>query len=180
MLADGCCGCHGTHGVSAGPSIRSLAGQSKEYFVVAMKRYKSGERPSTIMGRLAQGYSDAEIEAIAAYFAKQKPVPQSTRMNPALAKKGMAIYYKQCKHCHLDGALWRQIHQYREFDKDCNKSCHLDYGADKGDDTPMIAGQWLEYLEIQMNDFKNGTRNMSARKAKMLKPLSQEDLAAVA
>jgi len=37
-----------------------------------MKQFKSGEQPSTVMGQLAKGYSDGEIEAIAAYFAAER------------------------------------------------------------------------------------------------------------
>jgi sulfide dehydrogenase cytochrome subunit len=37
-----------------------------------LKAFRSGERPSTVMGRLAKGYSDAEIDALAAYFSQLK------------------------------------------------------------------------------------------------------------
>jgi len=37
-----------------------------------MKAFKSGARPATVMHQLAKGYSDAQIEVIAAYFAAQK------------------------------------------------------------------------------------------------------------
>ena len=72
MLANACAGCHGTGGGSAGPSMPSLAGQSKEAIVVAMQKFKSGERPSTIMGRLAKSYTDADFEVMGEFFAKQK------------------------------------------------------------------------------------------------------------
>jgi sulfide dehydrogenase cytochrome subunit len=180
MLANACGGCHGTRGHSAGLAIPSLAGQPKDYFIVAMKRFRSDERPSTIMGRLAKGYSDAEIEAMAGYFARQKPLPQDGPLDAVLVKKGMKIYDKECKYCHLDGRLWAQFHEYREYDKDCNRSCHLDYGSDTNDEVPTIAGQWPKYLEIQMEDFRNGSRKMSKRKAEHLKALSREDMEAVA
>jgi hypothetical protein len=56
MLSNACAGCHGTHGASAGPSMPTLAGQDKDAIVESMKDFKSGKRPSTIMGRLAKGY----------------------------------------------------------------------------------------------------------------------------
>jgi cytochrome c553 len=37
-----------------------------------MQDFKSGKRTSTIMQQLAKGFSDAQIEQIAAYFAAQK------------------------------------------------------------------------------------------------------------
>jgi cytochrome c553 len=36
-----------------------------------MQAFRSGERPSTVMGRIAKGYSDEEIHAIAAWVAEQ-------------------------------------------------------------------------------------------------------------
>ena len=75
MLSNACAGCHGTNGGSYGPTMPSLANQSKEAIEVAMKKFKSGERPGTIMGRLAKGYSEAEVSAMAELFSKQKLYP---------------------------------------------------------------------------------------------------------
>ncbi|MGB9354459.1 MAG: c-type cytochrome, partial [Azonexus sp.] len=72
MISFSCAGCHGTNGGSAGLTMPSLASQSKTAIVDAMKKFKSGERPSTVMGRLAKGYSDADIEKMAEFFSKQK------------------------------------------------------------------------------------------------------------
>jgi sulfide dehydrogenase cytochrome subunit len=37
-----------------------------------MQAFKSGQRPATVMGRIAKGLADAEVEAIAAWYAQQK------------------------------------------------------------------------------------------------------------
>lgn len=66
-----CMSCHGPNGKSAG-AIPSLAGLDKAYFVKAMQDFKSGARPGTIMKRHAAGYTDAEFEAMGAYFAGLK------------------------------------------------------------------------------------------------------------
>jgi len=71
-IAAGCAACHGTNGVSAG-GVPSLAGQSKADLVRKMQDYKAGRTPSTIMGQLAKGYSDEQIELAAGYFAARKP-----------------------------------------------------------------------------------------------------------
>ena len=71
-IAAGCAACHGTNGVSAG-GVPSLAGQSKADLVRKMQDYKAGRTPSTIMGQLAKGYSDEQIDLAAAYFAARKP-----------------------------------------------------------------------------------------------------------
>jgi cytochrome c553 len=40
--------------------------------VAQMKAFKAGTRPATIMHQLSKGYSDAQIETLATYFAAQK------------------------------------------------------------------------------------------------------------
>jgi len=39
--------------------------------VAAMQAYRSGQRPATVMDRIAKGFSDDEIKAIAAWFSAQ-------------------------------------------------------------------------------------------------------------
>ncbi len=70
-MAATCTHCHGTDGRSVG-IIPSLAGVDKVYMAQQMKDFKAGKRPATIMHQLAKGYTDAQIEQIAAYFAAQK------------------------------------------------------------------------------------------------------------
>jgi cytochrome subunit of sulfide dehydrogenase len=71
-IAANCTNCHGTDGRSRG-AIPSIAGQDKAYLVQQLKDFRDGKRPSTIMQQLAKGYSDAQIDAAAAYLASQKP-----------------------------------------------------------------------------------------------------------
>lgn len=70
-MAASCAACHGTNGQSAG-GAPVLAGIDKAYFVTQMKDMKSGARPTTVMGKHAKGYSDAEVEQLAAFFSAQK------------------------------------------------------------------------------------------------------------
>ena len=71
-LAANCAACHGTNGVSAGGAVTGLAGADKDYFVAQMKAFKEGKREATLMHQIAKGYSDAEIAAMAGFFAAQK------------------------------------------------------------------------------------------------------------
>jgi sulfide dehydrogenase cytochrome subunit len=68
MLADTCAGCHGTDGRSPGP-IPPLYGMSESHIASAMRAFREGSRRSTIMGRLAKGYGDGEIQRMAAHLA---------------------------------------------------------------------------------------------------------------
>ena len=52
--------------------MESLAGVSQEDIVKKMQDYKTGRRPATLMHQISKGYSDDQIQAIAAYFAAQK------------------------------------------------------------------------------------------------------------
>ena len=65
-----CTGCHGTNGYSEG-GMPLLAGLDKAYIVNAMKEFKAGTRPATVMHQHAKGYSDEQIERIAEFFAAQ-------------------------------------------------------------------------------------------------------------
>lgn len=140
MLANTCAGCHGTAGVSAGPAMPTIAGMPAPYLKTVMADFRSGKRPSTIMGRLAKGYSDEEVALIADVFSKQKwqnavSAPQSKQATPVdakLAKEGAKLA-KSAK---------------------CDK-CHEDNGVFQDEDTPRMAGQWLDYLRFKAQDLKN-------------------------
>ena len=70
-LANNCFTCHGPNGRSPG-AIPSLHGQNAATIAATLKAFKSGARPSTVMGRHAKGYSDAEIDALSTRIAKQQ------------------------------------------------------------------------------------------------------------
>ena len=72
-LAATCANCHGTNGKAVeGSSVVSIAGLDKNYIIAQMKAFKAGTRPATVMHQLSKGYSDAQIEMLATYFAAQK------------------------------------------------------------------------------------------------------------
>ena len=68
-LAATCFTCHGTDGRSVGGVPPSLAGQSKATLLESMRAFRDGKRPATIMHQHAKGYTDAQLDAIAGYFA---------------------------------------------------------------------------------------------------------------
>ena len=68
LAAQGCLGCHGANGAGAA-AIPGLAGRTAAELSAAMRAFRANERPGTIMGRIARGYTDAEIAALAAHFA---------------------------------------------------------------------------------------------------------------
>jgi cytochrome subunit of sulfide dehydrogenase len=71
-LAANCAQCHGTEGRTApGSALPALAGMPREHLLAQLQAFKAGTRPSTIMQQLARGYSDAQLEQLAGFFAAQ-------------------------------------------------------------------------------------------------------------
>jgi len=80
-LAMNCAMCHGTEGRTVdGSNVPALAGRSAADLVSQMKAFKEGARQATIMHQIAKGYNDAEIGAMADYFARQPLL--APRRNP--------------------------------------------------------------------------------------------------
>ncbi len=71
-LAATCANCHGTNGNARG-DMKPLAGMPADKLVAMLADYKAGNLPATIMHQIVKGYTDAQIQLIAAYFAAQKP-----------------------------------------------------------------------------------------------------------
>jgi sulfide dehydrogenase cytochrome subunit len=71
--ASSCSGCHATS-VKADTPVPPIFGRKSGEIIAAMQAFRTGERPSTIMGRIAKGFSDDEICAIAVWLAAQREV----------------------------------------------------------------------------------------------------------
>lgn len=67
-----CGSCHGTNGHGVGGMGLPLAGYPKESLVKAVRDFRSGAKPATLMHQLSKGYTDAQVEAIATFYAAQK------------------------------------------------------------------------------------------------------------
>ena len=70
--AAACSGCHAP--TTEGP-VPSLAGRPAQDIVAAMAAFRSGEREATVIDRIAKGYSDEEIRAIADWYAQSGAKP---------------------------------------------------------------------------------------------------------
>lgn len=70
-LAATCANCHGTNGKSVG-GMESLAGEPKAKLLQKMADFRSGAKPATIMHQITKGYTDEQLDLIAAYFAAQQ------------------------------------------------------------------------------------------------------------
>ena len=69
--ASSCSGCHPARsGVET--SVPRLQGRKAAEIVEVMQAFRSGQRPSTVMDRIAKGFSDAETQAIATWYESQR------------------------------------------------------------------------------------------------------------
>lgn len=170
MLTDTCVACHGSDGNSVGPAIPNLAGISPNYMMGAMLAYKYDDedkleevidadpdfedvevfpRYSTIMGRIAKGYTEEEIKQIATYFSEEAPVFPTQAFDAAKAKAGKKLHEKHCEKCHEDG------------------------GRSAEDDAGVLAGQWKPFFLYTMSDYMNGDRAMPKKMKKQLEDISE-------
>ena|SRR6187402_2313263 len=71
-LAATCANCHGTDGrAAAGAGMPGLAGQPRDYLLQQLRAFRDGSRPATVMHQIAKGYSEPQLQQLAAYFAAQ-------------------------------------------------------------------------------------------------------------
>lgn len=157
MLSRACAGCHGVNGVSAGNSMPSIAGMPESYIEQAMTQFKDGKRYSSIMGRIAKGYSADEIKAMAGFFAKQKWVSPKQKVDPALVEQGEKIHEAKCVFCHQDKGRSQAM-------------------------SGRLAGQWLDYLEIYLHECKERPSKIPqpAPMQQAIAQLNAEDIQALA
>lgn len=140
MLSNTCAGCHGTNGSSVGPATPNISGMNEELFVDMMNSYAKGESPSTIMGRIAKGYNEEEIKAMAGFFSSQKIKRHPQKVDAAKAKAGEKLHEKYCEKCHEDQG----------------------YNNEVG----VLAGQWVPYLQFSMQDYLGDKRKMDEKMKK--------------
>lgn len=72
VLAGTCVNCHGPEGRSPG-AIPSLRGHTASYLLQRLRAFRAGQAPdATVMTRLMKGYDDAQVEALAQWFADKE------------------------------------------------------------------------------------------------------------
>lgn len=72
-LAATCANCHGTNGNAVkGAGLDALAGMPKEKILQKLAEFRSGDKPASIMHQISKGYTEAQLDLIAGYFAAQK------------------------------------------------------------------------------------------------------------
>ncbi len=104
IAAHYCSNCHGLDGRSQMAGVPSLAGQPAEFITLQMILLREGLRQAPPMNQFAQGVSDPDIEALAAYFASLGAGPPDERSprDDGLFGRGQALSARMnCGVCHL-------------------------------------------------------------------------------
>ena len=153
MLAGACAGCHGEGGNSVGPAAPSIAAMDPVVFVDIMEAFKSGDTYSTIMGRIAKGYSSEDFEKMASYFHAQEYQPAKQPYDKALAEAGSKLHEKYCEKCHAEGG--KPLVDEEDYN--------------------ILAGQWVPYLKFAMSDFREERREMEKKMARKLEEMLERD-----
>ncbi|WP_416306566.1 c-type cytochrome [Neptunicella sp. SCSIO 80796] len=68
-----CTACHGSNGISVIPMYPNLAGQKQDYLKKQLKDFRDGIRKDPVMGAMAKGLSDTDIDNLAAYYSSLDP-----------------------------------------------------------------------------------------------------------
>jgi cytochrome subunit of sulfide dehydrogenase len=90
VMAHSCAACHGTHGQLGDEYFKPLAGMPVAQFVRTMTDFREGKRPSTLMGHVAKGFTDADLQGMGEFFAAQPPLDNSVvpKMASQVTSKG--------------------------------------------------------------------------------------------
>ena len=138
LAAERNCGaCHGERGVSATPSIPSLAGQQREFIALQLVLFREGLRDVPAMKEPSEGLTDEAVEDLGAYFASltHAPPPDRARRNVPAYNNGAALANRlRCGVCHLPNLAGQN-------------------------QVPHIAGQREEYLADTLKAYRDNNRH---------------------
>ena len=150
--ASACISCHGPNGNSSNSQWPNLAAQQPIYLVNQLKAFKAGDRVNPMMQSMTANLNNEDINNLATYFSKQKPVKVSGG-DPELIKAGKSKA-SMCMGCH--GST-----------------------AEGNGQFPRLAGQHPKYLVQQLKAFKDGSRKSGPMQA-ITSTLTETDIKALA
>jgi cytochrome c553 len=147
-IVDNCGRCHGLDGLGRGTgAFPRLAGQSQTYLFAALQAFARGERHSGIMEPAVAGMSSEEMSELADYYENlNTPSTSSSHEAASAIERGKEIA--------IDGIPVQRV-------PSC-VSCHGPGAIDRNPHYPQLAGQYVDYLVLQLELFSEGRRGGSA------------------
>ena len=138
-----CARCHGVDGEGRGVgAFPRLSIQTAPYLYEALKSYSVGSRRSGIMQPVAVELKDEDMRALAEYYAE---LGGRSELPPAAQGEGLAT--------ELGAAL-----AHRGEAQAGVVACETCHGPSRDPSLPALAGQYADFLEIQLRLFKAGIR----------------------
>ena len=150
-----CARCHGVDGRGRGTgAFPKLAGQHAPYMRLALQAYEAGERHSGIMEPVAAGLSESEIRELADYYAGLEAAigTHGTTSRPAGRGDASAAIARGRDIAHR-GIPAQKVPPCVD--------CHGPTDPNPRHEYPMLAGQYADYLVLQLELFKKGYRGGS-------------------
>ncbi len=164
-----CNDCHGPAGISQHPDIPIIAGQSAFFLEDTLLAYAAEERacqksefrhgdterdPVTMCEETAR-LDESMLVEIAEHYSNLPFVRATQDFDAAQAETGAKIHDRYCERCHSEGGSYRD------------------------DDAGILAGQWTEFLRSTIEEYRSGTRPMSAKMASAFEELTEEEFEAL-
>src|SRR3990170_1919936 len=165
-----CVPCHAADGNSVAPANPKLAGQHAGYLYKQLANFKpqggkKAARESALMAGMVASLSNADMGALAAYYASQKlkPAAASDKELAALGQK-----------------IWRG--GIAEKNVAACAGCHGPDGAGIPVRYPRLAGQFAQYVDAQLKLFRAGGRanDPNGMMRRVAARMSDEEIKAVA
>jgi cytochrome c553 len=146
---ESCGRCHGVDGLGrGGGAFPRLAGQSPTYLQESLEAYARGERHSGTMQVVAASLRQESMLDLARYYGSLEVVaaaPPTADTAPAIAR-GEAIALRGIPARRVPACI----------------ACHGPGTAPRDPHYPELAGQYAEYLELQLEIFKREQRGGTA------------------
>ena len=164
-----CNGCHGDGGVSQWADMPTIAGlpeftQGDALYIYrdearpcAESAYRAGDtsKAATTMCAVTSALSDDQIDELAIHYSSLDFVPAKQDFDAALAAAGKANHDEKCEKCHTGG------------------------GANPEDESSILAGQWMGYMETTFAQYAAGEREQPAAMKTAMDQLSDADVKAL-
>ncbi|MEO8298846.1 MAG: c-type cytochrome [Burkholderiales bacterium] len=163
ISAQVCSACHTADGSRGAPANPILQGQHSEYLVKQLAEFKAGKRDSAVMKGFASALSDEDMKNVAAFYAGKQAKPGAAK-NKDLVALGEKIY--------RGGIAERSV--------PACAGCHSPSGAGIPAQYPRLGGQHADYAELQLKNFRDGTRKNNAQMAGVAARMNDREIKAVA
>ena len=137
-----CFSCHGVNGNSVNPIWPKLAGQHAGYLAKQLADFKAGDqRNNALMMGQVMSLSPQDMADLAAFFARQEPVPGSA--DESKVPLGEKLYRGGNKATGVSACI----------------ACHGPTGAgNPAAKYPLLSGQHAAYTAQTLKDFRAGVR----------------------